>query len=138
MKNTKYVLWMLLCVSGSVFAHTGLKESAPAEGSVLNVAPEKLQMAFTEEVRLLRLDVIRILEPNAHTLDIGFLPESVAKDEYSFSLPELPQGHYRVEWSVMGADSHTVRGSITFGVGTTVNMHEQTENHESHDSHTNH
>lgn len=135
MNKTKYVLWILMWVSGSAFAHTGLKESVPAEGSVLNAAPENLQLAFTEEVRLLRLDVIKVSESEAQTLDIGFMPDSVAKTEYSFSLPELSQGHYRVDWSVMGPDSHTVRGSVTFGIGSKVDIHEQAQNHESHDVH---
>ena len=139
MKFVKYVLCLVVLLHGAVLAHTGLRESVPAEGSVLSISPERLILSFTEEVRLLRLDVLTTLEPVAEKVDIGFVPESATKAEYSFQLPDLSPGSYRVDWSVMGADSHTVQGSVAFSVGTEGNMPEHQEGHAAtHGSHAAH
>ncbi|MEQ8315093.1 MAG: copper resistance protein CopC [Gammaproteobacteria bacterium] len=129
MKWIRYTLYLLVLMSGSAFSHTALKESFPAQGSELNVSPEQIQLSFTEEVRLLRLDVVAALDSSEKKVDIGFAPESVAKTEYSVPLPALSPGNYRVDWSVMGADSHPVQGSVAFSIGTEGNMHEHQEGH---------
>ena len=139
MKLVKYALCLLVLLNGAVFAHTALKESVPAEGSVLIASPEHLQLSFTEDVRLLRLDVVTALESAEKKVDIGFAPEATAKVEYAFSLPDLSPGNYRVDWSVMGADSHAVQGSVAFSIGTENNMPEHQEGHAvTHDSHAGH
>lgn len=139
MKLVKYILCSLVLLSGTVFAHTVLKESTPTEGSALNASPEQIHLSFTEEVRLLRLDVVTVLESGERKVDIGFAPESAAKTEYSVPLPELSLGKYRVDWSVMGADSHAVQGAVAFSIGTEGNMPEHQEGHTAtHDSHSGH
>jgi len=139
MKFIKYVLCLLVLLNGTVLAHTGLKESVPAEGSVLSVSPEHLLLSFTEEVRLFRLDVLTILESEEEKIDIGFVPESATEAEYSFQLPELSTGNYRIDWSVMGADSHAVQGSVSFSVSTQGHMPEHQKGpaatHGSHAAH---
>ena len=89
MKLIRYTLCLLAILNGTVFAHTALKESVPAEGSLLNASPEHIQLSFTEEVRLLRLDVVTALESAEKKVDIGFAPESAAKAEYSLPLPAM-------------------------------------------------
>ena len=139
MKLIRYTLCLLAILNGTVFAHTALKESVPAEGSLLNASPEHIQLSFTEEVRLLRLDVVAALESAEKKVDIGFSPESVAKAEYSLPLPALSSGNYRVDWSVMGADGHAVQGSVAFSIGSEDSMHEHEEGHAAtHDSHAGH
>ena len=139
MKLIRYTLFLLAILNGTVFAHTALKESVPAEGSLLNASPEHIQLSFTEEVRLLRLDVVAALDSSEKKVDIGFAPESVAKTDYSVPLPALSPGNYRVDWSVMGADSHPVQGSVAFSIGTEDKMHEHQEGHAvTHGSHAAH
>jgi methionine-rich copper-binding protein CopC len=139
MKLIRYTLCLLAILNGTVFAHTALKESVPAEGSLLNASPEHIQLSFTEEVRLLRLDVVTALESAEKKVDIGFAPESAAKAEYSLPLPALSQGNYRVDWSVIGADGHAVQGSVAFSIGLEGKMPEHQEGHAStHDSHAGH
>ena len=139
MKLIRYTLCLLAILNGTVFAHTALKESVPAEGSLLNASPEHIQLSFTEEVRLLRLDVVTALASAEKKVDIGFAPESAAKAEYSVPLPGLTPGNYRVDWSVMGADGHAVQGSVAFSIGLEGKMPEHQEGHAStHDSHAGH
>lgn len=139
MKLIRYTLCLLVLLNGTVLAHTALTESVPAQGSVLNASPEQIQLSFTEEVRLLRLDVVTALESGEEKVDIGFAPDSSANAEYSVPLPALSPGNYRVDWSVMGADSHAVQGTIAFSIGSEDNMPEHQEGHASnHDSHAAH
>ncbi|CAN0541311.1 unnamed protein product, partial [Scytosiphon promiscuus] len=58
MKFIRYTVCLLAILNGTVFAHSALKESVPAEGRALNASPEQIQLSVTEEVRLLRLDVV--------------------------------------------------------------------------------
>jgi methionine-rich copper-binding protein CopC len=139
MKLIRYTLCLLAILNGTIFAHTALKESVPADGSLLNASPEQIQLSFTEEVRLLRLDVVTALASAEKKVDIGFAPESAAKAEYLVSLPALSPGNHRVDWSVMGADGHAVQGSFAFSIGTEDNMSEHQEGHAAtHDSHAGH
>ncbi len=139
MKLIRYTLFLLAILNGTVFAHTALKESVPAEGSMLNASPEQVQLSFTEDVRLLRLDVVAAFESAEKKVDLDFTPESTAKAEYSVPLPALSPGNYRVDWSVMGADGHAVQGSVAFSVGTEGSMLKHGEGHAAtHDSHAGH
>lgn len=139
MRYIRYTLYLLVLLNGSVFAHTALKESVPAEGSVLTASPEHLGLSFTEEVRLLKLDVLSVSPSAQKKVEIGFAPESTAKGEYSYQLPRLASGDYRVDWSVLGADSHAVQGSFSFSIGSAGSMPLHHEGHTAMpDSHAGH
>jgi len=101
----------LLGLTSAAHAHTGLKESFPGEGAVLNAAPEHLHLVFTAAVNLVRLN---LLTADERKIDLDFSPETEARTEYRFPVNNLPVGKYQIEWSVIGADGHTVTGEIAF------------------------
>lgn len=127
------LLGLLITLAISVFsasavtAHTALAIAEPKDGAMVMVAPEKLNLTFTESVRLMRVT----MKMGEAELDIGFSPIATASDQFAIALPPLENGSYTVNWAVMGGDSHLVDGDFSFTVG----MHGDHVSHTSHSSH---
>jgi copper transport protein len=108
-------------------AHAFLQRSTPADGVVLDSAPEHLQLEFSEAVVLAatRIDVVdsdghhyaaRQLHVIAQQDAAGWTGLAVAA-----SLPSLPRNAYRVSWETLsGDDLHRTSGLFVFGVGQPV------------------
>ncbi|MFJ9415039.1 copper resistance protein CopC [Streptomyces sp. NPDC101227] len=100
-------------------AHAALTGSDPAQGSVVEQAPEQVSLTFSEGVAM-GDDSIRVLDPKGKRVDRGKLRNlcsgSVVK--YGAGLPPgLADGTYTVAWQAVSADSHPVSGAFTFSVG---------------------
>ncbi|MFK0260890.1 copper resistance protein CopC [Streptomyces angustmyceticus] len=100
-------------------AHAALTGSTPAQGSVVDHAPEQVTLTFSEGVAM-GDDSIRVLDPRGKRVDRGKLrnlcSDSVVK--YGAGLPPgLGDGTYTVSWQAVSADSHPVSGAFTFSVG---------------------
>ena len=103
---------LALGVQFGVFAHTGLKQSTPAADAVIAVAPTKIDLVFTEPVKLVRL---QIMAPD-HEMPTSFTPNAAAQAEFSFETPGMHPGTFTVNWGVIGADGHAVNNSYKFTV----------------------
>jgi methionine-rich copper-binding protein CopC len=114
MKLLSKTLAMLafMLVSSLALAHTGLKESTPADGATVEMAPAVIDLVFTGDVRLIRFE----LSSGDQKLETGFKPVAENKSVYSIATPSLTEGHYTVNWAVIGADGHTVTNSFSFSV----------------------
>ncbi|MGW7572855.1 copper resistance CopC/CopD family protein [Streptomyces sp. NPDC054765] len=100
-------------------AHAALTGSTPAQGSVVDHAPEQVTLTFSEGVAMGN-DSIRVLDPRGKRVDRGKLrnlcSDSIVK--YGAGLPPgLGNGTYTVTWQAVSADSHPVAGAFTFSVG---------------------
>jgi len=134
------LLALVLVIGGSVFtsntlfAHTALTEAMPADGAVINEAPENVAISFTEEVRLLQLSVT---DSTSQVVETGFTPTATAKQVFSIMLPALSTDTYTVEWTVIGSDSHRVEGVFSFTVdpAATETMGGHDEMLDNHDAH---
>ncbi|HET7683943.1 MAG TPA: copper resistance protein CopC [Marmoricola sp.] len=115
------LLAFLLVAAGIVLsalpasAHASLVSSTPAEGEVVQAAPEQATFTFDEPVQLRSGGVQvfdaagQLLESSARTTDATLVVD----------LPDaLPDGSYVVSWRVVSADGHPVAGSLTFSVGS--------------------
>lgn len=120
--------WLVLAAlfAGSAAAHTGLKESVPADQAVVNTAPAAIQLVFTAAVSLVRVE---LLHAGEHAMDIGFKPVATPTTEFSIPLPPLAPAAYTVNWSVIGADGHTVSNSFAFTVDPTAMAHAHGADH---------
>ncbi|MFV0134986.1 copper resistance protein CopC [Streptomyces sp. HMX87] len=109
---------LLLGGTGPASAHATLTSSDPADGTVLDRAPRRLTLAFTESVGL-RDDSFRVLDPDGHRLRLGEAGHAGDRsDTARVTLPGgLGEGTYTVAWRVVSADSHPVSGAFTFSVG---------------------
>lgn len=111
------LLFVALMVLGNLaLAHTGLKESSPADGATLNEAPASIDLVFTADVRLIKLEVTS----NGKVLDTGFKPGAESMASYSIPTSGLADGRYTVNWAVIGADGHTVTNSFSFSVDSSA------------------
>jgi copper transport protein len=95
-------------------AHASLVSSDPAEGAVLEEAPDTVTLTFDEPVSVVD-DGIQAYDATGESLDI----DAGARDEVvTADLPGgLDDGTYIVAWRVVSSDGHPIAGSLTFHVG---------------------
>jgi methionine-rich copper-binding protein CopC len=106
------LLGALAMLPSLVLAHTALTASLPGNAAVVS-SPEKLELTFGDEVRMLRLTLVH---GAAHNIDFGFQPTTAAARTFSYNLPSLMLGEHTVTWTVIGPDGHTVSGDFKFSV----------------------
>ncbi|MGC0376355.1 copper resistance protein CopC [Streptomyces sp. SAI-229] len=99
-------------------AHAALRGSDPGDGSVVESAPRRLTLTFTESVGLLD-DSFRVYGPDNRRVHLGEPRHADgASDTARADLPGgLADGTYTVAWRVVSADSHPVSGALTFSIG---------------------
>ena len=112
MRLTRLLALGLSLVFGAALAHTQLSSSAPADQATLTAAPDKLALAFSEDVRL---TAVSLVDSAGASYALGALP---AKTQRTFviAVPALPAGAYSVGWRAVGADTHVVSGEIHFSI----------------------
>jgi methionine-rich copper-binding protein CopC len=115
MKTLSAVVTTLAALAAlSAQAHTELTLSVPADGATVAVAPEKLELRFSEPVRLTAL---AIRKGDAPKQDLAPLPAG-DNAQFAVALPAaLDVGHYAVTWRALSEDTHVVSGEFTFTVG---------------------
>jgi len=102
----------MLAMPAAVLAHSSLTASLPGNQAVVS-SPEKLELTFNEDVRMLRLTVVH---GPSHNIEFGFQPSTAAAKTFSYPLPALMNGEHTVSWTVIGSDGHTVSGTYNFSV----------------------
>ncbi|PKH43413.1 copper transport protein [Nocardioides alpinus] len=109
-------LALVLGNGAAASAHAELVETDPAEGSVVETAPETVTLTFSEAVRLTSQEIAVYDaqgEPVASTA--GASGEEVTVDLTGAA--DLPDGTYVVSWNVLSGDGHPIAGALTFSVG---------------------
>ncbi|MFB7497368.1 copper resistance CopC/CopD family protein [Streptomyces sp. NPDC056161] len=132
----RILVLLLLAVSGALLAgagpasaHAALLGSDPAQGVVVDKAPDKVSLTFSEQVAM-NNGSVRVLDPKGKRVDSGE-PAHVSGATYAVRLVSgLGEGTYTVAYQVVSADSHPVAGAYTFSVGapskTTVSVSGET------------
>nr|WP_202458407.1 copper resistance protein CopC [Streptomyces sp. SID5464] len=106
----------LLAGAGPASAHAAVTGSDPAQGAVVDKAPARISLTFSEQVALSD-DSLRVLDPEGKRVDAGE-PSGVSGTTYAVRLHSgLPDGTYTVAYQVVSADSHPVAGAYTFSIG---------------------
>ncbi|MCX5247337.1 copper resistance protein CopC [Streptomyces sp. NBC_00201] len=123
------VVGVLLAGAGPASAHAALTGSDPAQGVVVDKAPDQVTLTFSEKVATSD-ESLRVLDPKGKRVDSG-KPSNVSGTSYAVRLHSgLPDGTYTVAWQVVSADSHPVAGAFTFSIGapslTSVSVTDQT------------
>jgi len=103
----------LMCIYTSAAAHTDLRSSNPGDGSVVNKAPEQMQLTFTAAVSLIKFN---LTDSSGKEIEVDFEPSTEAKSEYLMAMPLMQTGAYKVDWAVIGEDGHPVSNSISFTI----------------------
>lgn len=128
------ILAAVVALPGSqLLAHSALTASSPGHEAVVS-SPEELTLNFNEDVRMLRLSLVH---GASHNIDFGFAPSTEAMASFSYDLPDLMMGAHTVDWTIVGADGHTVSGSFNFvvsegGDDAEVQEHSNGDHHHHH------
>ncbi|MFI9627515.1 copper resistance CopC/CopD family protein [Streptomyces sp. NPDC052042] len=114
------VFGLLLGAAGPALAHAALTGSDPQDGAVVDTAPRKITLTFSEKVAF-GDDSVRILDPSGERADTGTAPRDLkcgSDREYEVPLRTgLSNGTYTVAWQAVSADSHPISGAFTFSIG---------------------
>jgi len=100
----------------AAFAHATLLKSDPADGEVLQHAPARVTLQFSEPVET-SLAAVTVLDAKLDRVDLRRLGHP-SPDTLSVDLPTLARGSYLVTWRVVSADTHPVHGALVFSIGT--------------------
>ncbi len=102
----------LLAFAVSAEAHTHLKQSTPAEGSVLEAAPANIVLKFSEAARVTALS---LQQDGKAAQKLAPLP-SEPTAEVTVPAPKLSAGKYVIAWRVVSDDNHIMSGTLHFTV----------------------
>jgi len=101
----------LALLSNLASAHSGLKNSTPANGAMLNMPPEDLILEFTMPVKLVKM---QLMAPSGEAIKLINKPSKNFETFFNIPLPMLDRGSYKVKWIAMGKDAHKMKGDFTF------------------------
>lgn len=113
MKLVNFLAATLLLVSSSVFAHTSLKSSLPADKAMLDKAPTELTLTFGAKVKLIGLSLV---DSKGTKVALDFKPAKEMQASFTQKLPVLKPENYTVDWVMMGQDTHKMTGKFGFMV----------------------
>ncbi|MDP1930933.1 MAG: copper resistance protein CopC [Gammaproteobacteria bacterium] len=102
---------LLLVMHSTASAHSAMAGSVPANGQTVS-SPDQLMLTFDGAVRLVRLTV----NSDNGVVDVGFVPHAGAATMFHVPMPPLAAGMYRVNWTILGADGHSVSETFRFTV----------------------
>jgi copper transport protein len=109
---------LVTLVGAPAAAHALLRRSDPAAGALLQQAPPRVVLTFTEPPDP-SLSLIHVLDENGRDVEKGGVqPVAGSRLQLQVALPSLPDGVYTVTWrTVSQTDGHVTAGSFAFGVG---------------------
>lgn len=117
MRTLATILFSVLAIAPSAYAHTHLTSSMPSDKAVLDKAPNELMLHFSEPTKLTAVTLKKNGEGEAHKL-AAFPKEPTANA--NIPLQALSQGEYTVEWRAVGDDNHVMRGTLHFTIKPTT------------------
>jgi len=111
------VIWPSLAATAA-FAHAALESSDPSNGELLEMAPDRISLTFTEPPDL-SLTTIAVLDDAGAPVPTGPPELAPGSDrEVDVRLDPVPDGVYTVTWRTVSAtDGHVTSNAFSFGVG---------------------
>ena len=102
-----------LCLTTLALAHASLTAAEPPDGAVLQAAPARLSLSFSEPVSPLTL---KLVNPDGEALELG---DFNLRDRTLEITPPgaLGEGSFVLTWRVVSEDGHPVAGSTVFSIG---------------------
>lgn len=107
---------LLMAMTVAAGAHTRMVGSEPANGAVLESPPERIVLRFSTPVTVVEA-VLTSADGKGAERAVGAAAAG-AVVTFTPALDPGAAGLYTLRWRVAGADSHAVRGVLTFRVGS--------------------
>jgi methionine-rich copper-binding protein CopC len=118
MKFHNIILTLAFFTGGASLAqaHAFLDHADPKVGSTVTASPAVVKIWFTEELEG-AFSKIKVFDAKGQEVDKKDPKvDSTDKAVMTVSLPKLPAGTYKVEWSAVAVDTHHTTGTFTFDV----------------------
>ncbi len=114
-----FLLGLLVLSAAPASAHVEIVSSVPGDGARLTAAPSRVSVTLSENIGV-QPGSLKVVDLSGNQVDTGpvFQPGDVAEQVSVRLKPGLPDGSYLVEYAFVSADSHPVRGTFAFVVGT--------------------
>jgi copper transport protein len=111
------VALLLVFAPSFILAHAKLLKSNPADGEVLRVAPDAIELIFNTALQTASgMNSITVTDRNGQRVDRNNVTVAADGKELRIELEKLPAGVYSVEWRALSADDHPIRGKFGFEV----------------------
>jgi len=101
------------CCATSAFAHAFLKHAEPGAGAVLNSAPRRVALIFSEQLEPV-FSGVAVTDSSGHSVEAGAIV--VRGNSMVAPLRVLAPGSYRVVWHAVSIDTHRTEGGYSFTV----------------------
>jgi copper transport protein len=113
-------LWVGVCFVHAA-AHSILKSSQPKARSVVQEAPDHIELVFNEPVEL-AFGGIQVTGPDGQRYEAGDPEHAEGREDIVMvAVAEgLPNGQYRVNWRIIAADGHPRAGRFRFTLDAPV------------------
>ena len=103
-------------LSAAVMAHAMLDRSTPRVGSSVRVAPDRVELWFTERLEP-ALSTVKVVDAGDRQVDSrDAAVDKGDRKHLSVSVASLQPARYRVVWRVVSVDRHAAEGDFTFDV----------------------
>lgn len=115
-KLISLTLFLFFIFSSSVYAHTGLTSSSPAEGDNITDEINEIVLEFNSKIE--PTSTIKVFNEKNEEIAINTLvSDSIITGGF---MTPLDTGTYSVEWKIIGADGHPIQGTYSFIVNKDV------------------
>ena len=92
----------------TALAHTSLKASVPASGTIVTSSPKSVTLEFVKPVRL---TLVRVESVGGNDRKLDFSPGEVSA-KFETDAPELSPGRNAIHWTALSPDGHVIDGTI--------------------------
>ncbi|MEO8434604.1 MAG: copper resistance protein CopC [Pyrinomonadaceae bacterium] len=106
---------LLIFLSVAVLAHAKLERSEPKSNSMLQQAPQLVELWFSEELES-GFNSIEVKDQQGRRFDQGGVNLSEGNKKAQIALSPLDAGTYTVVWKALSMDQHALRGDFAFTV----------------------
>jgi methionine-rich copper-binding protein CopC len=111
-RRRRWATLATLTVATAAVAHVHLRQSDPAEGAVVKVAPAQIVLRFTEPALLTALWIQQDANPRQKLEPVP----TEAEATITVPTPGLKAGKYVVTWRAVSPDRHVMSGELHFTV----------------------
>lgn len=123
----------LVLSAAPALAHSTVKSTVPASGSVVNRSPDSVFINFNEPARITS---VVVAETGKADRKLEFTPPSGSTTSYRIPAPNLGAGRNEIKWKALSKDGHPISGSIIIvikaGATTSGDPSPAGENHTPH------
>jgi len=95
--------------AGPALAHSTVKSTFPASGTVMLSSPSEVVINFNEPARLTSVVLVEAGMPERK---LAFTPPSGSANTFTMPAPNLGSGRNEIKWKALSKDGHPISGSI--------------------------